>query len=103
MKKTLEMKKTIELIKQNTYEKKNKKNTNKSLITTKEKQLIKEEPIQGMDKFGERPETKVTGTRPCSFCSNPNCSSLHKSPALESTCNNCGKKDIMQGHADDRD
>ena len=47
--KTLEMKKTIELIKQKTYEKKNKKNTiPEALITTKEKQIIKEEPIQRM-------------------------------------------------------
>ena len=46
--KTLEMKKTTEMIKQNTYEKKNKKNTiPEALITTKEKQMIKEEPIQG--------------------------------------------------------
>ena len=45
--KTLEVKKTIEMIKQNTYEKKNKKNTiPEALITTKEKQMIKEEPIQ---------------------------------------------------------
>ena len=50
--KTLEMKKTIEMIKQNTYEKKNKKNTiPEVLITTKEKQIIKEEPIQRMEKF----------------------------------------------------
>ena len=45
--KTLEMKKIIELIKQNTYEKKNKKNTiPEALISTKEKHIIKEEPIQ---------------------------------------------------------
>ena len=42
--KTLEMKKTMKMIKQNTYEKKNKKNTiPEALITTKEKQMIKEE------------------------------------------------------------
>ena len=53
--KTLEMKKTIEMIKQNTYEKKNKKNTiPEALITTKEKQMIKEEPIQRVEKFGTR-------------------------------------------------
>ena len=47
--KTLEMKKTIELTKQKTYEKKNKKNTiPEALITTQEKQIIKEEPIQRM-------------------------------------------------------
>ena len=50
--KTLEMKKTIEMIKQTPFEKKNKKNTiPDALITTKEKQIIKEEPIQRMEKF----------------------------------------------------
>ena len=45
--KTLEMKKAIEFMKQNTHEKKNKKKTiPEALITTKGKQLIKEEPIQ---------------------------------------------------------
>ena len=47
--KTLELKKVIELIKQSTYEKKNKKNTiPEALISTKEKQIIKEEPKQRM-------------------------------------------------------
>ena len=41
--KTLEMKKIMELIKQNTYEKKNKKNTiREALISTKEIHIIKE-------------------------------------------------------------
>ena len=40
--KTLELKKIIELIKQNKYEKKNKKNTiPETLISSKEKQMIK--------------------------------------------------------------
>ena len=40
--KTLELKKVIELIKQNTYEKKNKKNTiPEALISTKEKEIIR--------------------------------------------------------------
>ena len=48
--KTLELKKIIELIKQNTYKKKNKKNTNpEALISSKEKQILKEEPIQRME------------------------------------------------------
>ena len=47
--KTLELKKIIELIKQITYEKKNKKNTiPEALISTNEKHIIKEEPIQRM-------------------------------------------------------
>ena len=55
--KTLEKKKVIELIKQNTYEKTNKKNTiPEALISTKEKQIIKEEPIQRMERFGTRPK-----------------------------------------------
>ena len=67
--KTLEMKKTIEMNKQNTYEKKNKKITiSEVLITTKKKQIIKEEPIQRMEKIGTRPKTRTTGNRPCRFC-----------------------------------
>ena len=57
--KTLELKKIIELIKQNTYEKKNKKNTiPEALISTKEKHIIKEEPIQKMERFETRPKNK---------------------------------------------
>ena len=91
--KTLEMKKTIEMIKQNTYEKKNKKNTTpEALITAKEKQIIKEEPIQRMEKYGTRQKTRITGSRPCRFCNAPNWSPIHKCPAQDSNCNNCGKK-----------
>ena len=91
--KTLEMKKTIEMIKQNTYEKKNKKNTiPEALLTIKEKQMIKEEPIQRVEKFGTRPKTRITGNRPCRFCNAPNWNPTHKCPALESNCNKCGKK-----------
>ena len=91
--KTLEMMKTIEMIKQNTYEKKNKKNTiPEALITTKEKQIIKEEQIQRMENFGTRPITRITGNRPCRFCNAPNWSPIHKCPAQDSNCNNCGKK-----------
>ena len=90
--KTIEMKKTIEMIKQSIYEK-NKKNTiPEALITTKEKQIIEEEPIQRMEKFGTRPKTRITGNRPCRFCNALNWSPIHKCPAQESKCNNCGKK-----------
>ena len=59
--KTLELKKTIELIKQNICEKKIKKNTiPEALISTKERHIIKEEPIQRMEKFGTSPKTKIT-------------------------------------------
>ena len=91
--KTLEMKKTIQMIKQNTYEKKNKKNTiPEALTTAKEKQRIKEEPIQRMEKYGTRAKTRITGSRPCRFCNAPNWSPIHKCPAQDSNCNSCGKK-----------
>ena len=61
-------------------------------MTTKEKQLIKEEPIRRMEKFGAGSNTKFTGSRPCRFCNNPNWNPLHKCPASETNCNNCGKK-----------
>ena len=55
--KTRELKKLFELLKQNTYEKKNKKNTIlEALTSTKDKQEIKEEPIQGMERVGTRPK-----------------------------------------------
>ena len=66
--KTLELKKAIEQKKQNTYEEKNKNNTiHKALTTTKEKQPIKEEPIQMKETFCATPKTKITGTRSCRF------------------------------------
>ena len=96
--KTLEMKKAIELIKQNTY-KKNKKNTiPETLNTTKEKQLIKEEPIQRMSKICATPKNKIYG--------NPSMQILQQlelEPHRIRTATTAGKKDIMQGHADNRD
>ena len=91
--KTLELKKIIKLIKQNTYEKKNKKNTKpEALISTKDKHIIKEEPIQRMERFGAKPKNKNFGNRPCRFCNAPNWTPIHKCPALEANCNKCGKK-----------
>ena len=91
--KLLEQKKTIELLKQNTYEKKNKKNTiPEALISAKERHTIKEEPIQRMEKFGTRPKNRITGNRPCRFCGAPNLTPLHKCPALETNCNKCGRR-----------
>ena len=91
--KTLELKKIIELIKQNTYEKKKKKNTiPEALISTKEKHMIKEEPIQRMERFGNRPKNKNYGNRTSRFCNAPNWTPMHKCPALEANCNKCGKK-----------
>ena len=101
--KTLELKKIFELIKQNTYEKKNRKNTiPDALISTKEKHMIKEKPIQRMERFGTRPKNENYGNRTCRFCNAPNWTSMHKCPALEANCNKCGaeRRDITQKHAD---
>ena len=90
--KKLELKKTIEMIKQNTYERKNRKNTiPEALITSREKE-IKEEPIQKMERFGTRPKNRTTNEKPCKFCNAPNWNPTHKCPALDKLCNNCGKK-----------
>ena len=91
--KTLELKKIIEMIKQITYEKKNKKNTiPEALISTKVKHIIKEEPIQRIERFGTRPKNKQFGNRTCRFCNAPNWTPIYKCPALEANCNKCGKK-----------
>ena len=90
--KKLELKKTIKMIKQNTFERKNRKNTiPEALITSLEKE-IKEEPIQKMERFGTRPKNRTTNEKPCKFCIAPNWNPTHKCPALDKLCNNCGKK-----------
>ena len=58
--KKLELKKTIEIVKQNTCERKNRKNTiPEALISNREKE-IKEEPIQRMERSDTRPKNKFT-------------------------------------------
>ena len=91
--KTLELKKVIELIKQNTYEKKNKKHTiPEALISTKEKHIRKEEPIQRIERFGTRPKNKNFGNRTCRFCNASTWTPMHNCPAPDANCNKCGKK-----------
>ena len=86
------MKKIIELIKQNTYEKKIKKTKPEALISTKEKHIINEEPIERIVRFGVKPKNKHFGNRPRRYCSAPNWTPLHKCLATEVNCTNCGKK-----------
>ena len=45
-----------------------------------------------MERFGTKPKNKQFGNRPCRFRSAPNWSPIHKCPALEANCNECGKK-----------
>ena len=88
--KKLELKKTIEMIKQNTYERKNRKNTiPEALITSREREI--KEPIQKMERFGTRPKNRIND-KLCKICNAPNWNPTHKCPALDKLCNDCGKK-----------
>ena len=90
--KKLELKKTIKMIKQNTYERTNRKNTKpEALISNREKE-IKEEPIQRMERSDTRPKNKFTNKKPCRFCNAPTWNPTHKCPAKGKLCNNCGRK-----------
>ena len=80
--KRLELKKTIKMIKQNTYERKNRKNTiPEALISHREKE-IKEEPIQRMKRSDTRLKNKFTNEKPCKFFNAPNLNPTHKCPSL---------------------
>ena len=99
--KILKMKKTVEMIKQNTYEKKNNKNTiPEALISNRKLKLKKNqygEIWTNMDKFNTPPRNIVNNNRPCIFCDIPNWNPAHKCPALDQTCNNWAS---FHGHAD---
>ena len=90
--KKLELKKKIEMIKQNTYERKNRKNTIPEALISNREKAIKEEPIQRMERSDTRPKNKFTNEKPCRFCNAPNWNPTHKCPALGNNCNNCGRK-----------
>ena len=90
--KKLELKKTIEMIKQHTYERKNRKNNIPEALISNREKGIKEEPIQRMERSDTRPKNKFTHEKPCRFCNAPNWNPTHKCPALGKLCNNCGRK-----------
>ena len=90
--KKFELKKTIEMIKQNTYERNNRKNTIPEALITSRENEIKEEPIQRMERFGTRQKNRTMIEKPCKFCNALNRNPTHKCPALDKLCNNCGKK-----------
>ena len=90
--KKLELKKTIETIKQNTYKRKNQKNTIPEALISHREIEMREGPIQRMERSETRPKNKYTNEKPCEFCNAPNWNPTHKCPALEKLCNNCGNK-----------
>ena len=76
-KKRLELKKTIEKIKQNTYERKRKNTIPEALISNRGKE-IKEEPIQRVERSDTRPKkNKFTNEKPCKLCNAPNWNPTH--------------------------
>ena len=81
--KKLEMKKTIEIIKQNTCEKKNSKNTIPGALRSRRENQIKEEPVQRKDKFNTRPRRIVNNNRTCRFCKAVSLNPTHKCPAFD--------------------
>ena len=80
------------MIKQNTYERKNRKNTIPEVLIANREKEIKEEPIQKMERFGTRPKNRMINNNPCKFCNAPNWNTSHKCPGLYKICINCGKK-----------
>ena len=72
------------------------------MITTKEKQLIKDESIQRMERLNTLPKTKITGTRPsrADFATTRIGANCMNFPHWSQTVPTAEKKDTTQGHAD---
>ena len=89
--KTLNLKTTVDLVTQDTYDKRHKQSTIPPALA-KEKE-IKEEPIQKIqprDIQNYRKNTeKTTKNNNCGFCGQQNWSPQHKCPAKTVECNNC--------------
>ena len=95
--KKLELKKTIEMIKQNTYERKTRRNTIPEALISHIEKVIKEEPIQGMERSETRPKNKYTNEKlqiPMNRAGIPN--ARH----WENVATTAERKDISHGYAD---
>ena len=66
--KKLELKKTIEMIKQNAYESKNRKTTIPEALNASREKEKKEELIQKMERFGTRPKNRMINDKHCQLC-----------------------------------
>ena len=88
--KKLELKKTMEMIKENKYENNRKNIIPEALITNRGKEI--KEPIQKMKRFGTRPKNRTTNEKPCKFCNAPNWNLSYNCPALDEICNKCERK-----------
>ena len=77
--KKAELKKTVEMVKQNTYEWKKSKNTIPEALILNQENEVKEEPIQRLDKDVTKPKNYFKNNRPCKFCNAPNWNPTHMS------------------------
>ena len=82
----LELKKAIELIIQNTYEKKNTKNDTGGTNFGKRRKKDEKRTDTKNRKVWCATE-KQTANRPCRFCGAPNGTPIHKCPAIEIATN----------------
>ena len=100
-KKTLNLKTTMDLVTQDSYEKRHKQSTIPPALANEKE--IKEEPIQKIQpgnkqKYRKNAETTSKNNN-CGFCGQQNWSPSHKCPAKTEECNNCQKWDTSRGYA----
>ena len=99
--KKLELKK-IEMVKQDTFERVNRKK-NKTGSPDFKPRKRNERRIKTKDdseRFGKRRKNHIINDKPCKFCNAPNWNPTHKGLALDKHCNNCGKKDTLPEYVD---
>ena len=92
--------KSSQQIQQNTYDRKNKKNTIPEALISKREKDIKEEPIPRIThtgQYGKRPKKRPKDQN-CRRCEAPNWNPNHKCPAREPISYKCKKKGHMWKH-----
>ena len=91
--KTLHLETTMDLVTQDSYEKRHKQSTIPAALV---KEKLKQEPIQKIHKKHQRNKNTYTGKptqkkNNCELCGQQNWTPLHKCPAKTAECNNCHK------------
>ena len=90
--KTLNLKTTVELITQNSYDRRHKQSSIPAALAKdkeiKEEQIQKIQPKFKTDKYGDRTTQKKNN---CGFCGQQNWNPHHTCPAKNAKCNNCQK------------
>ena len=101
--KRLELKKVIELIKQNTYENKNKKNTiPEALLSTKEKQIKKKNPYKEWNDSEQDRKIKFSETEHADSVPHQIGHQCINAPGQMLTVTNAARKGTTQKHVDRR-